>query len=114
MSHFAEIDSDGNILRVIVAEQDFINSGVLGDPQNWIQTSYTNRIRKNYASIGGKYDRVLDAFIPPKPFNSWILNEQTCLWESPIAYPNDGQNYYWDESQTKWILFIKVTEQQII
>lgn len=112
MSHFAEIDDNGNVLRVIVAEQDFIDSGIFGDPKNWIQTSYTNSIRKNYASIGGKYDKNLDVFIPLKPFDSWVLNKQTYLWKSPVDYPNDGQSYYWDESQTNWVLFQVVSEPQ--
>lgn len=112
MSHFAEIDSNGNVLRVIVAEQDFIDSGAVGNPSNWIQTSCNTQaaihklggipLRKNYAGIGYTYDKVLDAFIPPKPFNSWILNKEKCVWESPVAMPKDGKPYSWDESTLSW------------
>lgn len=103
MSHFAHIVGNGTVDNVIVAEQDFINTGVLGDPSKWIQTSYNTHggvhygqdgnpdggvaLRKNYAVIGGYYDRVRDAFIPPKPEGDWVLNEDTCLWEMLPADP---------------------------
>ena len=103
MSHFAKIDENNIVTQVIVAEQDFIDSGALGDSSNWIQTSYNNNIRKNYAGIGYTYDSVRDAFIPPQPYNSWVLNESTCLWEAPIAYPKDGNEYYWNEDTIEWI-----------
>ena len=93
MAHFAEIDNQGIVLRVIVADQDFINSGLVGDPKNWIQTSYNtqggkhsmggNPLRKNYASMGFIYDKVRDAFIPPKPSSGALLDEETCLWLRP-------------------------------
>jgi hypothetical protein len=70
----------------------------------WKQTSYNNNIRKNYAGIGMTYDEDKDAFIPKKPYNSWILNETTCLWEAPVAYPTDGQRYNWNEETTSWDL----------
>ena len=70
----------------------------------WKQTSYNNNIRKNYAGIGFTYSQDLDAFIPPQPFNSWILNEDTCLWEAPVAYPDDGQIYKWNEQTKSWDL----------
>ena len=119
MSHFAKIDKDGIVQRVIVIEQDILDSGNWGDPNNWIQTSYNTRggvhyapnsndadggvaLRKNYAGIGDKYDAERDAFIAPQPFPSWTLNEYTCLWEAPVAYPNDGKDYEWNEETTSW------------
>ena len=100
MTHFAEV-IDGIVTRVIVAEQDFIDD--LPNKEQWIQTSYNHNIRKNYAGVGYSYDEVRDAFIPPKPFDSWTLNEETCNWEAPTPYPDDGQVYSWDETEG-WIL----------
>jgi hypothetical protein len=74
-----------------------------GGYSNWKQTSYNGRIRKNYAGIGYTYDSARDAFIPPKPFASWVLNEDTCQWGAPVAMPTDGQRYYWDEATTSWV-----------
>ena len=102
MSHFAEIDKDGIVQRVIVAEQDFINSGVVGDSFNWIQTSYNNNFRKNYAGIGYTYDKTKDAFIAPQPYPSWLLDEDTCRWNAPTPYPDDDKRYTWDEDTTSW------------
>ena len=112
MSHFALIDDNNIVLQVIVAEQEFIDSGVLGDPSKWIQTSYNTNggvhslggtpLRKNYAAIGYTYDVERDAFIPLKPYDSWTLNEETCLWESPVPYPNDGNVYIWEEALQQW------------
>ena len=119
MSHFAEIDGDGIVQRVIVIEQDVLDSGNWGDPNNWIQTSYNTRggihyapnsndpddgvaLRKNYAGGGYTYDKVRDAFIPPKPYPSMILNEETCRWEYPTPYPDDDKRYDWDEESTSW------------
>lgn len=120
MSHFAKIDENNIVVQVIVAEQDFINTGAVGDPANWIQTSYNTRggihygqdgqpddgvaLRKNFAGKGYTYDADRDAFIPPRPFASWSLNEDTCLWDSPVAYPTDGQYYVWNEDTTSWDL----------
>jgi hypothetical protein len=103
MSHFAKLDSNNIVIEAIVAEQDFINSGVVGDSFLWVQTSYNGNFRKNYAGVGFTYDSVRDAFIPPKPYNSWTLNEDTCLWDSPIAYPTDDLMYSWDEDTTSWV-----------
>lgn len=119
MAHFAKVEN-GTVTQVIVAEQDFINSGAVGDPASWVQTSYNTRggvhfgqdgnpddgvaLRKNYAGIGYTYDAGRDAFIPPKPFASWVLNEDSCLWEPPVAMPEDGQRYTWDETTTSWVL----------
>lgn len=112
MAHFAYLNSKNIVQQVIVAEQDVIDSGLFGDPKLWIQTSYNTHgnvhpegrpLRKNFAGIGFTYDPQRDAFIPPKPFNSWILNEDTCLWESPVPFPNDGKWYKWDEETISWV-----------
>lgn len=120
MAHFAKV-SGGTVIQVIVAEPEFFNTFVDTSPGEWIQTSYNTRggvhynpntntpsedqtkaLRKNYAGIGYTYDRERDAFIPPKPFNSWNLNETSCLWEPPTPYPNDGKRYIWNEETTSW------------
>ena len=117
MAHFAKLGT-GNIIEQVISinnavitdangveqEQlgvDFINK-LYNTRDVWKQTSYNNNIRKNYADIGYQYDQTRDAFIPPKPFNSWTLNETTCLWESPVAYPTDGQRYAWNEETQQW------------
>jgi hypothetical protein len=82
---------------------DFLNN-LYGTRDTWKQTSYNGNIRKNFAGIGYKYDQTRDAFIPPKPFNSWVLDEDTCLWEAPVAYPDDGQAYTWNETDQQWDL----------
>lgn len=111
MSHFAKV-VDGKVVQVIVAEPDFFGTFVDSSPGEWIQTSYNTYggqhpegrpLRKNYAGVGYTYDRQRDAFIPPKPFASWVLNEDTCLWESPVSMPTDGKLYKWDEATTSWI-----------
>ena len=104
MAHFAKLDNTGTVTQVIVAEQDFINSGQVGDSFLWVQTSYSNSFRKNYAGVGFTYDKTRDAFIPPKPFESWILDEGICLWQPPLPYPEDGGNYRWDEDLFSWEL----------
>ena len=103
MSHFAKIDNDKIVTQVIVAEQNFINSGVVGDSFLWIQTSYNNNFRKNFAGVGMTYDLTRDAFIPSQEFASWTLNESTCQWEAPVAHPDDGKDYTWDEDTTNWV-----------
>lgn len=110
MAHFAKVDG-GIVKQVIVAEPDFFNTFIDSTPGQWIQTSYNTRggvhlfggtpLRKNFAGIGYTYDSQRDAFIPPKPYPSWILNEQTCLWDAPVAHPNDGKLYKWVEP-TGW------------
>ena len=75
-----------------------------GEETRWKQTSYNGTMRKNYAGFGYTYDAQRDAFIPPKPFNSWVLNETSCLWEAPTPYPTDDERYYWDEETTSWVL----------
>lgn len=120
MSHFAKVEN-GLVTGVIVAEQDFIDSGIVGDPSSWIQTSYNTHhgihygpdgkpdggvpLRKNYAGIGFTYDEKLDAFIPPKLYASWKFNQQTCDWEPPIEKPNDQKLYRWDEELVCWVEF---------
>ena len=102
MSHFAKINNDKIVTKVIVAEQDFINSGSVGDSFRWIQTSYNNNFRKNFAGVGFTYDASRDAFIPPKPYPSWTLVEDTCQWTAPVTYPDDGKRYDWNEDTTNW------------
>ena len=109
MSHFAKVENS-IVTQVIVAEQDVIDSGLFGT--GWIQTSYNTSggqhpegrpLRKNYAGIGYTYDSGRDAFIPPKPFASWTLNETSCLWEAPMPMPTDGKRYSWNEEQLAWV-----------
>jgi hypothetical protein len=108
MAHFAEIDENSIVVRVLVvpdAEEhrghDYLSSD-LGLGGTWIQTSYNSTIRKNYAGIGMPYDADRDAFIPFKSFDSWVLNEETCRWEAPVPYPTDGIVYQWNEELTDW------------
>jgi hypothetical protein len=112
MSHFAQLDQNNMVIQVLVAEQDFINSGVVGDPARWIQTSYNTYggqhrlggtpLRKNYAGLGFRYDVERDAFIPPKPYASWVLDEASCLWQAPVAMPTDGKAYRWNDQTQTW------------
>lgn len=110
MAHFAELDSDNVVLRVIVADNKEWCENNLGG--TWVQTSYNTHggqhpegrpLRKNFAGIGYTYDAQRDAFIPPKPYNSWVLDEATCLWNAPVAMPTDGAVYVWDEATTSWV-----------
>jgi hypothetical protein len=120
MAHYAKVNY-GIVEKVIVAESDFFKTFIDSSPGNWIQTSYNTRggihyqpnsnipsedqsksLRKNFAGIGYTYDETRDAFIAPKPFNSWILNEDTCLWEAPVARPEDDNMYNWNESTLTW------------
>jgi len=109
MSHFAEIDNNNIVLRVLVGPnygdegEAFFNA--LGG--TWVKTSYNGNIRKNYAGIGYIYDADRDAFIAPKPFNSWLLDEDTCRWQAPVPYPTDDLMYEWDEELTDWKPIIK-------
>ena len=120
MAHFAEIDENGVVLRVLVVDNAQENDGqnflanTLGLGGTWVKTSYNTvggvhssggtPLRKNYAGIGYTYDSVRDAFIPPKPYASWTLNETSCLWEAPVAMPTDGERYTWNEETTSWDL----------
>ena len=103
-TYFAEIDKNDKVLRVIVADQAFIDSGKVGSPTNWVETTIDGSKRKNYAGIGYQYNKGLDAFIPPKIYNSWILDDQTARWKPPIAKPNDGRLYNWNEDIVNWEL----------
>jgi hypothetical protein len=121
MAHFAQIDDNNIVTQVIVIEQGMVDTGLWGDPAKWIQTSYNTRggihygsndfpdggvaLRKNFAGIGYTYDVARDAFYSPKPYASWVLNEDTCLWEAPVPYPVTEENtfYTWDEATTSWV-----------
>jgi len=116
MAHFAKLDENNNVLAVHVVNNDVITidgneseqtgidflTGLHGHTL-WKQTSYNGNIRKNYAGIGFTYDAGRDAFIPPKPYGSWVLDEATCLWEAPVAMPVDDKFYRWDEDTTSWV-----------
>ena len=112
MAHFAKIEN-GIVTQInVVDEEYFHDNRETRYTGQWVQTSYNTQggvhllggtpLRKNYAGIGYTYDEARDAFIPPKPFNSWLLNETTCLWDAPVAYPTDGKLYTWDEEQQQW------------
>ena len=119
MAYFAKLGT-GNIVEQVISinnavitdangvEQEQLGNDFINKLYNtrdvWKQTSYNNNIRKNYAGIGFHYDQARDAFIAPKPFNSWILNEDTCRWEAPVAYPTDGGTYIWNEQIKNWEL----------
>ena len=112
MAHYAKV-SNSLVTQVIVAEPEFFGTFVDSSPGEWIQTSYNTSggvhseggtpLRKNYAGVGYTYDSVRDAFIAPQPYASWILNEDTCIYEAPIAYPTDDLMYSWDEDTTSWV-----------
>lgn len=117
MAHFAKLDETNTIVDVIVVNNDVIENLPFPESEsigvgfcqnlfggNWKQTSYNRSFRKNYASIGGMYDSNLDAFIPAKPYPSWLLNTNTCLWDAPVSYPDDGKRYLWDESTLSWVV----------
>lgn len=100
MAHYAKVEN-GIVTNVIVAEQDFIDSGAVGDPASWIQTSYNGTIRGYYAGIGYEYHADIDAFIPPCPFPSWILDKEKAMYVAPIPRPEG--NYIWNEENQSWI-----------
>ena len=118
MAHFARTNETNQVVRVVVVnnaviadgngqEQEQLGSDFLNElyPNSvWVQTSYNGNFRKNYAGIGYSYDRVRDAFIPPKPYPSWVLNEDTCRWDAPVPYPDDDNKYIWNEETTNWDL----------
>lgn len=119
MSTFAKLDANDFVISVLVIEQEMVNTGLFGDPELFVQTSYNTRggihygqdglpdgglaLRKNYAGIGYKFDRVRDAFISPQDYPSWTLNEFSCQWEPPVAMPLDGKSYRWDEQTVSWL-----------
>ena len=118
MANFAQLNEKYIVTQVIVVNNETIDNlpfpesepmgvafcqSLLGPTTNWKQTSYNASFRKNYAGIGYTYDPALDAFIPPKPYPSWLLNTVTCQWEAPVPYPNDGKTYVWDEATLSWV-----------
>ena len=121
MAHFAKVEN-GKVTQVIVADQEFIDSGAVGSPSQWVQTSYNTRggvhygqdgqpdggvaLRANYAGIGYSYDYINDVFIPPKPYSSWVLNNTTWTWDAPTPMPQDGKQYLWDEATRSWNEFV--------
>lgn len=106
MAHFAQIDENNIVTNVLVTDNNYPNEGHDWLMQTfggtWIQTSYNATIRKNFAAIGFTYDTERDAFIPPKHFALWLLNEETCQWEAPVTYPSDNKEYKWDEDSVNW------------
>jgi hypothetical protein len=101
MAHYAKVNN-GIVEQIIVAEVEFFDTFIDSSPGEWIQTSYNKTIRKNYAGVGFTYDSTRDAFIPPKPYPSWVLNEDTCQYDSPVPYPDDDKRYEWNEETTNW------------
>jgi hypothetical protein len=112
MAHYAFLDNDNIVTEVIVGiDETELIEGL--DPEIWYgnfrgqvckRTSYNGNYRKNYAGVGYSYDEERDAFIAPKPFESWVLNEETCLWKAPVAYPTDGERYVWNDTVLNWKL----------
>lgn len=119
MAHFAKV-LNGQVVQVIVADPEFFETFVDSSPGDWIQTSYNTHggihygpdgnpdggtaLRKNFAGVGFSYDSARDAFIPPRPFPSWSLDEESCTWVSPVPHPGDGLIYEWDEAAQAWVL----------
>ena len=117
MAHFVRLDQNSIVVQgIVVHNNELIDNGVESEAKGiafcqslfpdttWVQTSYNGNFRKNYAGIGYTYDEQRDAFIPPKPYASFILNEETCLWEPPVPYPTDGERYLWNEETISWDL----------
>jgi len=102
MSKYWAKVTDNLVVNVIVAEESFFDTFVDDSPGTWIETKMDGSIRKNYAGIGFSYDSTRDAFIPPQPYPSWTLDEDTCRWECPVAHPNDGNIYEWNETDQQW------------
>jgi hypothetical protein len=122
MAHFAQIDQNNMVTQVIVVnnaecqvngiESEAVGiafcKSLFGADTFWVQTSYNGNFRKNFAGIGHVYDANRDAFIPLKPFASWVLNEATCRWDAPLPMPQDGKNYAWDENAMAWVELINL------
>ena len=117
MAHFAQIENSIVTQIIVVANEELLLDGIESEEKgvafcqslfggDWVQTSYSGNIRKNYAGIGDTYDSQRDAFIPPKPYPSWTLVEETCNWTAPVTYPADGKMYSWDEPTLSWVEFI--------
>jgi len=120
MAHFAQLNAINDVVNVIAVDNiNILKDGVEDEATGirylikvtnypfWKQTSYNGTFRKNYAGTGHYYDENRDAFITPQPFNSWILNEDTCQWDSPVPYPDDGKKYSWDEATTNWVAAVE-------
>jgi hypothetical protein len=118
MAHFAKLDQNNIVIDVNVVSNDIINNAPFPDSEPlgvlfltewsggyplWKQTSYNANFRKNFAGVGYTYDQILDAFVPPKPFNSWLLDTNTVQWRAPISAPSDGKTYTWDENAQSWV-----------
>jgi len=101
MAYYAKI-VDAKVTNVITAEESFFDTFYDDSAGQWLETKIDGSIRKNYAGIGFSYDATRDAFIPPQPYPSWTLDEDTCLWEAPVAYPDDGNMYEWNETDQQW------------
>ena len=125
MAHFVRLDQNSIVVQgIVVHNNELIDNGVESEAKGiafcqslfpnttWVQTSYNGNIRKNYAGIGYTYDEQRDAFIPQKPYPSWILNEDTCLWEPPVPYPTDGERYLWNEEKLEWVL-VSAPEEEV-
>jgi hypothetical protein len=119
MAHFAKLNENNIVVEIEVVNNDVIGNlpfpqsepvgieflqNLFGSNTTWKQTSFNKNFRKNYAGVGYVYDAQKDAFIPPKPYDSWLLNETTCTWVSPVSFPNDGKDYSWDESVQNWVV----------
>lgn len=117
MAHFAQLDENGFVIGVIVINNnELLDNGqeseskgeefcksLFGSDTKWKQTSYNSTFRKNFAGVGFKYDEYRDAFIAPKPYLSWVLNQTTCQWEAPVKFPEDGERYIWDDYTNTWV-----------
>lgn len=124
MAHFAQLDENNVVTQVIVVHNnELLDNGQESELKGiqfcvsllggtWKQTSYNGTIRKNYAGVGFTFDAGRDAFIPPKPFSSWLLNEDTCLWYAPVERPQDGKKYVWDEATTSWVEYTLPTQPE--
>ena len=123
MAHFAELDSNNIVTQIVVVNNnELLDNGVESENKGveflnslfghnrWKQTSYSGKIRKNYAGIGYSYNEILDSFIPPQPFASWTLDENICQWKAPVDYPNDDKFYTWNEESKSWVV-IEVPQQ---
>lgn len=126
MAHFAKLDVNNKVISVLVVDNEDIKEGDqeieekgiqflkdLTGHEKWVQTSYNRKFRKHYAMIGGSYLPEHDAFVPPKPFASWVLNTEKYLWVPPTSYPQDGGEYEWDENTVSWSLIPPQTQKEI-
>jgi hypothetical protein len=127
MAHFVKLENNIVVQGVVVHNNELLVNGVeseqagidflnnlYGTNDIWIQTSYNRTFRKNFAGLGDTYDPTKDAFIPRKPFDSWVLNETTCNWDAPTPYPTDGKIYSWDESSLTWIVVESDTQTPVV